>query len=627
MIPFSPQWWAAQAAASGGGQSSVSTQGASQSTLALVSPVVDDCPRRSAFFQQTGGIVNSLILQGLITRTGQNSYASHTTIHQKARNPRPGDDVTQGYYPGHIWYNTVNVWVFICIDATPGAAKWPGLPAYPHDSTVPSSPSTAPSPTRTLTAGAGLTGGGDLSADRTFDVGAGTGITVNANDVALTVPVGETLGGTGQTSYTTGDILYASASNTLAKLPVGAANRFLQSDGVPGNIGWGQVSLTAAVAGTLPVANGGTARTSHTAYAVICGGTTATGAQQSVASVGTSGQVLTSNGAGALPTFETLTAGANTALSNLASVAINTDLLPDSGALRVLGSSSAYWSTGYFGDVRVIDTGLDHFLRFGCGENLSATRLLSFVVSNANRTLTIGADSSISGTAYVVGGTDVPVTDGGTGASTAAGAATNLGLGTGDSPQFTAVNVGHASDSTITRISAGVLAVEGDKITLNAVAAVLTNKDLIDSSNTYRAASDTETGALEIAVQSEMETATDTTRAVVPGRLHHHPGVPKGWVNFIGTGTVTINRSRNVSSITDGGTGIYTVVWDTDFSTTEYGCVCSGALDSGINWCHAEINDTGALATTGAGIIVVNASGSANVDSPVVTCIACGDHA
>ena len=37
----------------------------------------------------------------------------------------------------------------------------------------------------TLTAGAGLTGGGDISANRTFDVGAGTGITVNANDVAL----------------------------------------------------------------------------------------------------------------------------------------------------------------------------------------------------------------------------------------------------------------------------------------------------------------------------------------------------------------------------------------------------------------------------------------------------------
>ena len=39
--------------------------------------------------------------------------------------------------------------------------------------------------TRTITAGAGLTGGGDLSANRTLSVGAGTGITVNADDVAV----------------------------------------------------------------------------------------------------------------------------------------------------------------------------------------------------------------------------------------------------------------------------------------------------------------------------------------------------------------------------------------------------------------------------------------------------------
>lgn len=39
--------------------------------------------------------------------------------------------------------------------------------------------------TTQMIAGAGLTGGGDLSADRTFNVGAGTGITVNANDVAI----------------------------------------------------------------------------------------------------------------------------------------------------------------------------------------------------------------------------------------------------------------------------------------------------------------------------------------------------------------------------------------------------------------------------------------------------------
>ena len=40
-----------------------------------------------------------------------------------------------------------------------------------------------------LTAGNGLTGGGDITASRTFAVGAGTGITVNANDVAIDTSV------------------------------------------------------------------------------------------------------------------------------------------------------------------------------------------------------------------------------------------------------------------------------------------------------------------------------------------------------------------------------------------------------------------------------------------------------
>lgn len=51
------------------------------------------------------------------------------------------------------------------------------------------------------------------------------------------------------------------------------------------------------------VTNGGTGATSLTAYAPIFGGTTSTGAVQS-GTVGTSGQILTSNGAGAVPTFQ-----------------------------------------------------------------------------------------------------------------------------------------------------------------------------------------------------------------------------------------------------------------------------------------------------------------------------------
>jgi hypothetical protein len=78
--------------------------------------------------------------------------------------------------------------------------------------------------TRTITAGAGLTGGGDLSANRTLDVGAGDGITVGADSVAVDSTVVRTSGaqnisglksfnsnlnaGTGfQTSFTLGDSL------------------------------------------------------------------------------------------------------------------------------------------------------------------------------------------------------------------------------------------------------------------------------------------------------------------------------------------------------------------------------------------------------------------------------------
>jgi hypothetical protein len=64
------------------------------------------------------------------------------------------------------------------------------------------------------------------------------------------------------------------------------------------------ISGMAGIGNPLPVPSGGTGRATATAYAVICGGTTATGALQSIASVGTTGQVLTSNGVGALPTMQ-----------------------------------------------------------------------------------------------------------------------------------------------------------------------------------------------------------------------------------------------------------------------------------------------------------------------------------
>lgn len=72
-------------------------------------------------------------------------------------------------------------------------------------------------------------------------------------------------GGTGQTSYTVGDILYADTSSTLAKLSDVATGNALISGGVGSAPSWGKIGLTTHVSGTLPIANGGTGQTAKTA--------------------------------------------------------------------------------------------------------------------------------------------------------------------------------------------------------------------------------------------------------------------------------------------------------------------------------------------------------------------------
>jgi hypothetical protein len=51
--------------------------------------------------------------------------------------------------------------------------------------------------------------------------------------------IGEVYGGTGQSSYTTGDILFASGSNTLAKLALSSNGKILQSNGT--NVTYGDI--------------------------------------------------------------------------------------------------------------------------------------------------------------------------------------------------------------------------------------------------------------------------------------------------------------------------------------------------------------------------------------------------
>lgn len=47
-------------------------------------------------------------------------------------------------------------------------------------------------------------------------------------------------------------------------------------------------------------------------------------------------------------------------------------------------------------------------------------------------------------------------------------------------------------------------------------------------------------------------------------------GLAKAWVNFNGTGTVAIREQYNVSSITDNGTGDYTVNFTTAMTDANY---------------------------------------------------------
>jgi hypothetical protein len=59
-------------------------------------------------------------------------------------------------------------------------------------------------------------------------------------------------------------------------------------------------------------------------------------------------------------------------------------------------------------------------------------------------------------------------------------------------------------------------------------------------------------------------------------------GIAKAWVNFNGTGTVAIRASMNVSSITDNGTGDYTVNFTTAMPNANYSMVASGTCSGGV---------------------------------------------
>jgi len=139
----------------------------------------------------------------------------------------------------------------------------------------------------------GGTGATSASAARTNLGAAASGANSDITSLTgLTTPLAETEGGTGYGSYTTGDILYASSSTTLARLNDVATGNALISGGVGVAPSYGKIGLSTHVSGTLPVANGGTGATTLTGY-LVGNGTSAFTAVSTIPNAGLTNSSIT----------------------------------------------------------------------------------------------------------------------------------------------------------------------------------------------------------------------------------------------------------------------------------------------------------------------------------------------
>lgn len=104
------------------------------------------------------------------------------------------------------------------------------------------------------------------------------------------------------------------------------------------------------------------------------------------------------------------------------------------------------------------------------------------------------------------------------------------------------------------------------------------------------------------ATQAQMEAASATTVFATPAVVKNHPGVAKFWVKCDAAGN--IEASHNVTSITDGGTGLLTVTIATDFSSANYVVTASAHAGGTANWVD--------ITSIAAGSVVLRAKDYAN---------------
>ena len=100
--------------------------------------------------------------------------------------------------------------------------------------------------------------------------------------------------------------------------------------------------------------------------------------------------------------------------------------------------------------------------------------------------------------------------------------------------------------------------------------------------------------------------------------------IPTAWVNFNGDNTVAIREAQGVSSITDNGTGDYSINFATAMASTNYAIACS-ASDGGITNSDTFVNPYNF--TTAAVKIGTNTSSGVLGDRGFTSVIAMGGQA
>jgi hypothetical protein len=125
------------------------------------------------------------------------------------------------------------------------------------------------------------------------------------------------------------------------------------------------------------------------------------------------------------------------------------------------------------------------------------------------------------------------------------------------------------------------------------------------------------TPSLPTGTTAVTQTALDSSTKLATTAFVRADNNVKAWVNFNGTGTVAIRASYNVSSITDNGTGDYTVNFTTAMTDANYGISIARSAAPGQGFIAIDPTGTVSPTTTAVRIGCVNYQNTVFQDTPI----------